>query len=454
MSTGTVTPRAQAPKKEIMQLVHMILAITIFLLVYIVLITEKFHRTVIALLGGIVMILFGILQSEEAFTHYIEWHTITLLIGMMILVGITNQTGTIQFLAIKVAKLARGQPLRILLALSLLTALLSALLDNVTTVLIIVPVTFSITRILQVNPVPFLISQIITSNIGGTATLIGDPPNIMIGSANPHLTFNAFLINLAPIALLTLLITIALLAFIYRRQFTVEEAHIKILIQTDERKYIKDRTLLTKSLVVLGLTFLGFLLHPITHIEASAVAIAGAAILMFIGLEEHDVERVFHFVEWQSIFFFIGLFTLVGGLQEVGVITYLAKQTLTLTQGNIALTAMLTLWGAGLASSVIDNIPFVATMIPLVEDMAKALGLAIDSPQINVLWWSLALGACLGGNGSLIGASANVVVASLATREGHRFSYLEYLKVGAPLTILSLLLATGYIVVRYLLFLP
>ncbi len=356
-----------------------LLAIGIFLLVYAVLITEKFHRTVIALLGAAVMILLGILDVEEALTHYIEWHTIALLIGMMILVGVTNQTGIVQYIAVKAAKAARGRPLRILLALALLTAILSAFLDNVTTVLIMVPVTFSLTRILQVNPVSFLISQIITSNIGGTATLIGDPPNIMIGTANQHLTFNAFLFHLAPIAMLILLVTLGLLVAIYRRHFTVEAERMKTLMQMNEREYFQNRALLIKSL---------------------------------------------------------------------------AAQTLAVTSGNIPLTAILLLWGSGIASGIIDNIPFVATMIPLIQDLATASGLAVDSPQANTLWWSLALGACLGGNGTLIGASANVIVASLAARAGNSFSYVEFLKIGAPLTLLSLLLATAYIFLRYILFLP
>lgn len=431
-----------------------LLAVGIFLLVYAVLITEKFHRTVIALLGAVVMILLGIVHVDDALTRYIEWHTIALLVGMMILVGITNQTGIVQYLAIKAAKAARGRPLRILLALALLTAILSAFLDNVTTVLIMVPVTLSLTRSLQMNPVPFLISQIITSNIGGTATLIGDPPNIMIGTANPHLTFNAFLVHLAPLATLVLLVTVGLIGVIYRRHFAVDAERVKMLMQMNEREYLQDRALLIKSLVVLGLTFLGFVLHPVTHVEASVVAITGAAVLMFLGLKAHEVEKAFDFVEWQSIFFFLGLFTLVGGLQATGVIKSLAEQTLAVTSGNIPLTAMLLLWGSGIASGIIDNIPFVATMIPLIQNLATASGLPVDSAQINTLWWSLALGACLGGNGTLIGASANVIVASLAARAGNGFSYVEFLKIGAPLTFLSLLLATAYIFLRYILFLP
>lgn len=433
---------------------HSILAIGIFFLVYAVLVTEKIHRSVVALLGATAMILLGVLDAEKAFTHYIEWNTIALLIGMMILVGITNQTGIIHYMAIKAAKAAGGRPIRILLMLAALTAVLSALLDNVTTVLIVVPVTFAITRVLQVNPVPFLISQIITSNIGGTATLIGDPPNIMIGTANPHLTFNDFLIHLAPIVMVILLVTLGLLFVVYRRQFNAETRFIQALMEMNERDSLSNPVLLKKSLAILGFTFLGFLLHPVIHVEASVVAMTGATILMLIGLKEHEVEKAFAFVEWQSIFFFVGLFILVGGLQETGVLKFLATQTVALTNGNVAVTSILVLWGSGIASGVVDNIPFVATMIPLLQDMAAVSGLPVDSPSMNVLWWSLALGACLGGNGTLIGASANILVASLAAREGKGLRYLEFLKIGAPLTVFSLLMATGYLFVRYLVFLP
>ncbi|MBA4495382.1 ArsB/NhaD family transporter [Paenactinomyces guangxiensis] len=426
------------------------IAIIIFLIVYAAIITEKVNRAVIALLGAVFMVVFGVLDIEKAFSHYIEWNTITLLVGMMILVGITNKTGVIQYISVKSAKAAGGNPIRILIILSLLTAVLSAFLDNVTTVLLVVPVTFSITRILGVNPVPYLISEVIASNIGGTATLIGDPPNIMIGSANEHLTFNAFLVNLAPVIVVILAVTLFMLYLIYRKQLKVNAANIKKLNEMNEKDYIQDPGLMKKSLFVLGLTILGFILHSVIHIEASVIALTGATLLMLIGLKGHDVEEALDFVEWQSIFFFAGLFTLVGGLQEVGIIEWLATKMLEVTHGDISLTAISILWGSGIASSIVDNIPFVATMIPLIHDMAQGLGLSIDSPQINTLWWSLALGACLGGNGTIIGASANVIVASIAAREGKGFSYMEFLKIGAPIMIVSLIISNIYIYFRYL----
>ncbi|QXJ40676.1 Na(+)/H(+) antiporter NhaD (plasmid) [Parageobacillus caldoxylosilyticus] len=425
-------------------------AIAIFLVTYAIIISEKINRAVIALIGAALMIILGIVDVHKAFTHHIEWGTITLLIGMMILVGITSKSGFFQYVAIKTAKLAKGRPLRILIMLSLLTAVLSAFLDNVTTVLLIVPVTFSITRMLNVNPVPYLISEVLFSNIGGTATLIGDPPNIMIGSANKHLDFNEFLVNLAPVVVIIMIVTVIILAFIYRQQLKSDEKLIHQLMNINEIDYIKDATLLKKSVSILSLTILGFILHSIIHVDAAVIAMTGAIILMLIGVKEHEIEDVFMSVEWVTIFFFAGLFTLVGGLVDIGLIKSLAEKALEVTGGDISTAAYFILWISGIASATIDNIPFVATMIPLIKDMAVGMGLSPDSPQIEVLWWALSLGACLGGNGSLIGASANVIVAGIASREGHGFSYMDFLKVGAPLTFIALLLSHVYLFVRYL----
>ncbi|HHY72933.1 MAG TPA: ArsB/NhaD family transporter [Bacillus bacterium] len=426
------------------------LAVIIFLVTYAFIISEKINRAVVALLGAFLMVAFKIVDLEVAFTHHIEWGTITLLIGMMILVGITSTTGVFQYAALKSAKFAKGDPIKILIILSLLTAVASAFLDNVTTVLLIVPVTFSITRLLGVPPVPFLISEVLFSNIGGTATLIGDPPNIMIGNAVKHLTFNQFLLNLTPIVVVIIFVTLVLIYFIYRKQLKVEESQKQKLMSLNEDEYIKNPVLMKKSLFVLGLTILGFAFHSVLHMEAAVVAIGGATLLMLIGVKEHDLEEVFHSVEWVTIFFFAGLFTLVGGLVDVGIIKSLAEQALDLTGGHIPTAAILVLWVSGIASATIDNIPFVATMIPLIQDMAVGMGLPVDAPEIDALWWSLSLGACLGGNGTLIGASANVIVAGMAAREGNGFSYLDFLKIGAPLTLIALAMAHVYIYFRYL----
>ncbi|NUK29577.1 ArsB/NhaD family transporter [Parageobacillus sp. VR-IP] len=425
-------------------------AIAIFLITYAIIISEKINRAVIALFGAAVMIIFGIVDLHKAFTHHIEWETITLLIGMMILVDITSKSGFFQYMAIKAAKLAKGRPIRILVMLSSLTGILSAFLDNVTTVLLVVPVTFSITRMLQVNPVPYLISEVLLSNIGGTATLIGDPPNIMIGSANKHLDFNAFLLNLTPIVLLIAAVTIALLAWIYRKQLKTDEKLISKLMNVNDADYIKDAKLLKKSVSILALTILGFILHSVIHVDAAVIAMTGAVILMLVAVPEHEIEDVFASVEWVTIFFFAGLFILVGGLVDIGLIKSLAEKVLEITGGDISVAAYFILWLSGIASATIDNIPFVATMIPLIKDMAVGMGLSPDAAQIEVLWWALSLGACLGGNGTLIGASANVIVAGIASREGHGFSYMDFLKIGAPLTLIALLLSHAYLFVRYL----
>jgi Na+/H+ antiporter NhaD/arsenite permease-like protein len=425
-------------------------AIAVFLITYAIIISEKINRAVIALLGAAVMIMFDIVDLHKAFTRHIEWETITLLIGMMILVGITSKSGFFQYMAIKAAKLAKGHPIRILVMLSSLTGILSAFLDNVTTVLLVVPVTFSITRMLQVNPVPYLISEVLLSNIGGTATLIGDPPNIMIGSANKHLDFNAFLLNLTPIVLLIAAVTVAILAWIYRKQLKTDEKLIIKLMSVNDADYIKDDKLLKKSVSILTLTILGFIVHSTIHVDAAVIAMTGAVILMLIAVPEHEIEDVFASVEWGTIFFFAGLFILVGGLVDIGLIKSLAEKALEITGGDISVAAYFILWLSGIASATIDNIPFVATMIPLIKDMAVGMGLSPDAAQIEVLWWALSLGACLGGNGTLIGASANVIVAGIASREGHGFSYMDFLKIGAPLTLIALLLSHAYLFVRYL----
>lgn len=427
-----------------------VIALTIFLTTYAFIVFEKGNRAVIALLGAVMMVFLGILEIDKVFTQYIEWHTITLLVGMMILVGITNQSGVFQYLAIKSVKWTKGNPIRTLIMLSLLTAVCAAFLDNVTTVLLIVPITFVITDLLRVNSTPFLLAEVIAANIGGTATLVGDPPNIMIGSANPHLTFNQFILHLAPIVAIILCVTLIIFYLTYRKKLVVTDENRLNVMQLNESVFIKDKRLLKQSMFVLSLTIGGFLSHSVIHLDASVVAIGGATLLMIMGVKKEDVEDIFQEIEWTSIFFFIGLFTLVGGLQEVGIIKQLAKGALMLTGGNIPLTTSLVLWGSGITSAVIDNIPFVATMIPLIQEMASSLGLAINSPDVNTLWWSLALGACLGGNGTIIGASANVIVASLASQKGKGFSYMEFLKVGAPITIISLFLAHIYIFFRYL----
>lgn len=422
------------------------IAVGIFLVAYGLIISEKIHRTVVALAGAVLVIMFGVVSQEQAI-HHIDFNTLGLLIGMMVIVAITGETGVFRYLAIWAAKRVDGNPLKLMIALSVITAISSAFLDNVTTVLLTVPVTISITKRLQVNPTPYLISQIIASNIGGTATLIGDPPNIMIGSAVKQLTFLAFINNLAAISMIILVVNIALLAVIYRKQLVAKAGVSETIISLDPSKQIQNPKLLKICLFVLAITVSMFFLHQQLHLESATVALFGAVLLLVLARKntDHELEHIFHKVEWGALLFFVGLFILVGGLVDTGVISLLAQKSMELTSGNPATTAMLILWLSAIASAFVDNIPFVATMIPLIKDMG-ALGLT----NLEPLWWSLALGACLGGNGTLVGASANIIVAGLAAQEGYQISFIKFLKVGFPLMLLSVLISSVYVYLRYL----
>jgi Na+/H+ antiporter NhaD/arsenite permease-like protein len=423
-----------------------LIAVIIFLLAYALIISEKIHRTVTALGGAVLLILFQVISQETAF-HHIDFNTIGLLIGMMIMVSIVSQTGLFNYLAIWAAKKVNADPVKLLVSLAILTAVSSALLDNVTTVLLMTPVIFSITAQLKVTPIPYLITEIISSNIGGTATLIGDPPNIMIGSAVKELTFVVFLNNLALISCFILIITLGILVLIYRNRLkTTEELKAKVM-ELDEKKQLQDIPLLKKSLFVLSITIGAFCFHQVLHLESATVALSGAVLLLIMtyAQSEHELERIFHKIEWLTIFFFVGLFILVSGLVETGIISLLAQDLMKLTAGNSVATAMVILWLSAIASAFVDNIPFVATMIPLIKEMGT-MGVA----NLEPLWWSLALGACLGGNGTLIGASANVIVVGLAAQNGHPISFMKYFRVAFPLMVLSIVISSGYIYLRYL----
>lgn len=423
-----------------------LLAVSIFIIAYMLIVSEKIHRTVVALTGAIVMILLGILNQEIAIQH-IDFNTIGLLIGMMIIVNITSETGLFNYLAIWSAKKVKGDPIQILVVLSLLTAVCSAFLDNVTTVLLTVPVTFSIASQLKVSPKPFLIAQILSANIGGTATLIGDPPNIMIGSAVKELDFMAFLINLTFICIVIEAVTLLLLMVIYRNELhTTEDLKAKVM-NLKEINQITNAKLLKKCLFVLAITIALFAMHSALHLETATAALTGASILMAITIarDETLLTKVFSKVEWLAIFFFAGLFILVGALVETGVIKLFAAEAMKVTQGNLTLTTMLILWMSAIASAFIDNIPFVATMIPMIKEMSN-----IGLTNLEPLWWALSLGACLGGNGTLIGASANVVVASMAAQRGHQLSFVKYMMICFPLMIVSIILSSIYLYWRYL----
>ncbi|MCX7970586.1 MAG: ArsB/NhaD family transporter [Negativicutes bacterium] len=421
-------------------------AMIIFCLAYALIVWEKIHRTIVALAGAAAMLTVGIIDQHQAI-HHIDFNTIGLLVGMMIIVTITGDSGLFRFLAIWTAKRVGGHPARLFVALSTLTAVGSAFLDNVTTVMLMVPVTVSIARQLKLKPIPYLIAQIIASNTGGTATLIGDPPNIMIGSAVNELTFMSFIENLALVSALIHAVTIACLLFVYRHSLVSEGHDPGMIMSLDERKQIKNPRLLKICLAVLALTIGLFFLHRTIQLETATCAMLGATLLMLLTQRgtETNLEHVFSRVEWVTLFFFVGLFVLVGGLVETGVISLLAERLIALTAGDTSATAMLILWLSAIASAFVDNIPFVATMIPLIKDLGT-MGVA----NLEPLWWSLALGACLGGNGTLIGASANVVVAGLAAQEGYLITFRRYLAIGFPLMILSIIISTAYIYLRYL----
>jgi len=417
-------------------------ALGIFVLVYIVISFELVNKTVIALLGAMVFIALHIVGQEDAFQS-IDWNVIFLLISMMVIVGITKSTGLFQYVAIKTAKAAKGDPIRILVALSGVTALFSAFLDNVTTILIIAPVTILIAVELGISPVPFLISEAMASNIGGTATLIGDPPNIMIGSA-AKLDFLAFLLNLAPIIGVIFLAFVGVVYLLFRKDMVVTNERRARVMEFDESRSIENPVLLKKCLIVLGFVILGFLLHGMLQVEAATISMLGASILLLL-TGKQEIDEYFRDIEWGTIFFFIGLFILVGGIVELGVIRLLAQKLLAVTQGNMKLTAVLLIWASGIISAIVDNIPYVATMIPMIKDIVSSVGQDASFP----LWWSLALGACLGGNGTLVGASANVIAAGLASKSGYKITFLDFTRYGVLVTLASLVLSTLYILVRY-----
>ena len=415
------------------------ISVLVFLAVMAAIISEKVHRTVAAIAGAVILICLNVLSVDDAI-GYIDFSTVGVLIGMMLFVAVVRNSGLFEYVAIKAAKLAGGNPWRIMLLFTLLTAVLSAFLDNVTTVLLVGPMAIAITGILGLNPVPFLLSQILASNIGGTATLIGDPPNIMIGS-QAGLSFVDFAANTGVAVVFIMLATCVSFYLMFGRKMIVDSGKMEAVMQLDENKSIKDRALLIKSVAMIVLVVFGFVFHSTLGVESCVIALASATIMMLIG--KQDTEETILGVEWSTILFFIGLFVVVGGLVQTGIITILGNALFDATGGNAMLLMMLILWGSALFSSVLDNIPFVATMIPLILSMKG------DGMDVTALWWALSLGACLGGNGTLIGASANVVLSGISAKHGHPITFVQYLKVGFPMMLLSVLISTVYLFVRF-----
>jgi Na+/H+ antiporter NhaD/arsenite permease-like protein len=414
--------------------------LAIFGVTYLLIATERMHKTLAALAGGIAMVLLGIVSQEEAFEE-IDFNVIFLLAGMMILAGIVRKTGVFGWIAVRAARLAGGDPYRILVILSVITAVASAFLDNVTTVVLVGPITLFLAARLGMNPFPFLMSEILASNIGGAATLIGDPPNILIGSA-AGLDFGAFLVNMAPLSAVLLAIYLVAARWLFRDLLTADPELRDSLLELNEREMITDPPLLRRSLAVLGLTLVGFLFHGALGLEAATVALTGAVVLMVVARESPD--EVLRDVEWPTLFFFIGLFMLVAGVIEIGLIDAVADGIGTVTGGALAGTSLLVLWLSAILSGIIDNIPYTATMIPVVEQLAGG------QPN-DAIWWALAIGADLGGNATIIGASANVILAGMAEREGHPIRFGQFLRYGLPVTAGTMVIATAYVWLRYLL---
>jgi Na+/H+ antiporter NhaD/arsenite permease-like protein len=417
-----------------------IVGIAIFIVTYALIATERVDKTIAAMAGGVAMVLLGVVTQERAFEE-IDFNVIFLLAGMMILAAIIRKTGVFGWLAVRAARLAGGDPYRVLVVLSLITAVASAFLDNVTTVVLVGPITLFLAARMGLSPFPFIVSEILASNIGGASTLIGDPPNLLIGSAT-GLGFADFLVHMTPLAVILLVIYLIAAKWLFRGQLTLDEERRDSLLALDERQMITNPKLLRQSVIVLGATLVGFVLHGVFHIEPATIALAGALTLMVVAKEEpHEILRE---VEWPTLFFFIGLFMLVAGVIEVGLIDAVASVIQTVTGGELRATTLLVMWASAGLSGVIDNIPYTATMIPVVTQLAAA-------HEGDALWWGLAIGADLGGNATIIGASANVILAAMSEREGHRISFGAFLRYGLTVTIGSMLIATVYVWVRYLL---
>ena len=417
----------------------MAVPVVIFLAALLFIATERVHRTKVALLGATLVLLTQSIGQEQAIES-VDFNTIGLLAGMMLMVKLTECTGVYTYLAIRAGQVSRGRPFAVVASLAVTTAVLSAFLDNLTTVLLVVPITFLLADALEIDAIPLVIIEIISSNIGGTATLIGDPPNIMIAGAT-GLSFIDFAVNLAPIASLSFVVVTALLYLLYRSQLRVPEAARARVMRFDAQRSIEDRDELVRTVPILVLTIVAFFLHQALHLEPATVALSGATCMLLI--TRQPLERSLAGIEWSTLFFFIGLFVMVGALEQNGVIDEIADGIAELTAGNRTAELLGITWASALGSGLVDNIPFTATMIPVVEQLQGPDG-------DDAYWWALAIGACFGGNATLIAAAANVAAAGMAARSGRPIGFMTFLKIGLPATLISLLLATAYIALRYL----
>lgn len=427
-----------------------LISASLLILAYIFIALEKIPKVTIALLGGALTIVLGLVSQTKVlgdainphyFINFIDFNVIFLLVSMMIIVSITTRSGVFNWIANELLKFTKGHPIKVLCALGLFTAITSAFLDNVTTVILIMPITFAIAKKLDIDPIPFLLTEIFSSNIGGTATLIGDPPNIIIGSAG-GLSFMDFIKELTPVILVIMCVVLFVLTFIFRKKLHASQDKMNEVANIDNSHTITDRALMIRSTLILALVILGFMLHDVIHIETCVVAMLGASILLIF----EKPNDILQDVEWNTIFFFIGLFIIIGGLEASGGIKLMAEWILKVTQGSQAATSMIILWASGVISGIIDNIPYTATMAPMLVEIEKTMGASYAYP----LWWALSLGACLGGNMTIIGAAANVIVSENAAKSGHPISFMRFLKYGIAVVAISLAISTAYIYLRFL----
>ncbi|MBR3182035.1 MAG: ArsB/NhaD family transporter [Eggerthellaceae bacterium] len=423
-----------------------ILSIVVFVVVMALVVSEKIHRAVAALAGAVVLLIVSslsaintgvveIFPSFDAALESIDFNTLAVLCGMMMFVGVVKLSGLFEYVAIKSAKLCKGDPWKIMVVFAIITAVFSAFLDNVTTILLIGPMTIMLCRTLKIDATPFLMVEILSSNVGGTATLIGDPPNIMIGSA-AGLTFFDFIKYDAPAVVMMMVVIIVVFKFLYGKKLHVHQEDMDHVMELDENEAIKDRFLFRVSIAMIAVVTVSFMAHGALNLESGVIALAAAAIILLIS--RADLEEVIHDVEWPTIGFFLGLFIVVGGMEHTGVIEMIGTWMVEITGGNIVLLIVVLLWGSAILSAILDNIPFVATMIPIIAVMQS------QGVDVAPLWWALSLGACLGGNGTLVGASANVVLSSIANREGYPISFMSFTKVGFPIMIITIIVATVY----------
>ena len=422
--------------QQFVQHYGMYIAFGILGVAYIFIALEKVPKMTVAVVGASITLLLGLVGSLEAF-RYVDFNVLFLLVSMMLIVYISSKSGMYDWLAIEMLKLTKGRPILVLVMLGLFTAVVSAFLDNVTTVILVMPLTFVIAKQFEISPVPFLITEVLSSNIGGTATLIGDPPNIIIAS-KAGLSFMDFVMNLTPVISIIFVCAITILCFWFRKDLKINPENAQKVMDIDNSKTIKDKKLMIRSIVILAFVIFGFITHDKTGFAAYVSAMAGASILL---LFEKPKEVLCH-VEWNTIFFFAGLFIIIGGIETTGGISLLAQKIIEATGGDTKLASMLILWGSGIISGVVDNIPYTATMAPLIANLSSAM-------DVTPLWWSLSLGACLGGNFTIVGAAANVIVSEKATAEGHNISFLGFMKYGAIITIVALSIATVEILLRY-----